>query len=481
MMGYGAPEADLENDACATDYRWDCYMSAIPGGPDDAHPTRILGEGWDTGCPSPPELWGTERAAMVINLTGSSNVEIACLELTDHSACVEDHAGAAFACEKGSTPYGPWAADGLYAEDSVNVTLHHLDIHGLASAGIRAGRLADWIVEDVRVATNGWIGWEGDIGEDSSNSGTLTFRRWVVEWNGCAETYPGEEPTGCWAQPAGGYGDGIGTAATGGDWIIEDSAFLHNTSDGLDLLYHELGGTVTLNRVHAEGNAGNQVKIAGEAQVLNSVLVGNCAFFEGQPFVYREGAIDHCRAMGNTIEFAYTGGEGASIVNTTIYGHGDGLVGAGPRREGDCDGSETLTGRNNVFRGDVDYFDPGDVTFLFYQEGCDDLAFAGDYSVAYNVKNVDAPWVDPPYPSAHNLLADPLLLGPLSGLAYGMRLGAGSPAIDAADPAACPAVDFEGNSRPVDGNGDGDTVCDMGAYEYQPPAAWLYLPLAMRG
>ena len=35
-------------------------------------------------------------------------------------------------------------------------------------------------------------------------------------------------------------------ARPAGDWIIEDSAFLHNTSDGLDLLYHDLGGTIIL-------------------------------------------------------------------------------------------------------------------------------------------------------------------------------------------------------------------------------------------
>ncbi|MBN1178550.1 MAG: hypothetical protein JXD18_05025 [Anaerolineae bacterium] len=480
MMGYGAPGAD----ACETDYPWDCYVPPIPSGPDPAHPTRILGAGWDAGCPNPPELWGTERAAMVLNLTGSSNVEVACFEITDHSPCVEDHVhgfgGSALTCERDAFPYGPWAADGLYAEDSANATLRHLNVHGLAVAGIRAGRLTDWTVEDVRLAANGWVGWEGDIGADSSNSGTLTFRRWVVEWNGCAETYPGGEPTGCWAQPAGGYGDGVGVATTGGDWIIEDSAFLHNASDGLDLLYHELGGTLTLDRVHAEGNAGNQVKVAGAAQVLNSVLVGNCAFFIGQPFTYSDAAIDHCRAMGNTIEFAYTGGESASIVNTTVYGQGDGLVGAGPRFEGDCTGAETLTGRNNLFHGDRDYFDPQDVTFLFYQEGCGDLTFEGDYSLAYSVKNTDAPWVDPPYPSDHNLLADPQLVGPLAGAAYGMRLGAGSPAIDAADEAACPPVDVTGNPRPVDGDGDGSAVCDMGAYEYRPPSAWLYLPLAQR-
>ncbi len=46
----------------------------------------------------------------------------------------------------------------------------------------------------------------------------------------------------------------------------------------------------------------------------------------------------------------------------------------------------------------------------------------------------------------------------------------GSPAIDAGDPLPnLPALDLDGKLRPVDGNGDGNLVRDMGAYEFQPP------------
>ncbi len=465
-MGYLAPG----DDNCSADYPWDCHMPPIPSGPDPAHPTRILGAGWDTGCANPPELWGAERAGVILDLTDASNVEIGCLEITDHSACVEDHTGG-LACERDSYPYGDWAADGLYAEDSTDVHLHDLDIHGLATAGVRAGRLTDWTVEDVRVAGNGWVGWDGDIGDDSSNSGTLIFRRWTVEWNGCGETYPGGQPTGCWAQTAGGYGDGVGTAATGGDWIIEDSTFSHNTSDGLDLLYHSEGGHIILDRVRAEGNAGNPVKITGQTTITNSVLLGSCAYFEGRSFTYH---VDNCRAGGNTLEVIYTGGERVSIVNSTFYGQGDGLLFAAPREGFSCNGSETLTARNNVFLGDTEYLDPGDITFLFYQEGCGSLKMDSDYNIAHRVKNITCGSNEEYVNSgAHDRCQDPQLFAtvPISG----------SPAIDAGDNTVCPASDYRGTARPADDDGDGNAICDMGAYEGGVSVSRVHLPVVLKG
>ncbi|MCI0710078.1 MAG: right-handed parallel beta-helix repeat-containing protein, partial [Chloroflexi bacterium] len=381
MMGYGAPGTE----SCEADSAFGCHMPPIPGGPDPDQPTRIVGEGWGTGCTGSLELWGTERAWFVLNLTDSSNVEVACLEISDHSTCVEFHSGE-LECNRDVAPFGEWAAAGIYAEDSSNVLLQDLNIHGLASTGIQAGRLTDWTVENVRIAANGWVGWDGDIDGDDSNTGVMTFRNWIVEWNGCGETYPDEEPVGCWAQSAGGYGDGVGTGATGGDWIIEDSQFLFNTSDGLDLLYHSEGGVVTLNRIHAEGNAGNQVKVTGSTILSESVLIGNCAFFENQLFTFQ---VDACRALGNTLHLTFTGGEQVEISNSMLYGQGDGLIGAGPREGYTCTGAETIVARNDVFVADLEFLGDGeDVAFLFYQEECGNLALDSDFNTILGAKNV---------------------------------------------------------------------------------------------
>lgn len=55
------------------------------------------------------------------------------------------------------------------------------------------------------------------------------------------------------------------------------------------------------------------------------------------------------------------------------------------------------------------------------------------------------------------------------GLSLTMALRPGSDAIDRGDPADCPAQDQRGFPRPADGNGDGSAICDIGAFEVNPP------------
>ena len=457
-MGMGAPGAAT----CQSDYPQQCYMAPIPSGPDPAHPTRILGEGWDARCADPPELWGRERPWMILNLTDASNIEVACLEITDHSGCVEDHSGE-IACKQDAYPHGDWASWGVYAEDSVNVSLRHLDIHGMADSGVRAARLADWTVEDVRIAGNGWSGWNGDIQGDDSNSGTLTFRRWVVEWNGCGETYPGREPTGCWGQSAGGYGDGVGTGATGGDWIIEDSAFLHNTSDGLDLLYHVLGGSITMRRTLAEGNGGNQIKTGGPTHLENVIAVGNCGFFDGKPFTHN---VDHCRALGNVLEFHPRAGNRITVVNSTVTGEGDCLAIAECAAGETCDGSESILVRNSIFQGHPQFGTPADTTCLTWSDpNLPSDPFAIDYTVVTGVKQTPEPCPPQSFCDISSGLMDPSIDS------FDAHLKENSPAVDAGTEDGAPQVDFDGEPR--------DAQPDIGADERWHLTAEVFLPLIL--
>lgn len=317
MIGLGAPGS--EN--CSSSYPWDCRMQPVPSGPNAKQPTRIIGglsENGGEACKGGlPELWGNERVGTVLNLKGSNHVRLACLEITDRSECVEFHPGRN-KCERDKFPYGRWASTGLYAKDSRHVELINIDIHGMALHGVLAGRLTDWRLENVRLAANGWSGWNGDLGgENSSNDGELSFTKWLVEWNGCGETYPDRKPVGCWS----GYGDGVGTAATAGHWNIENSIFRFNTSDGLDLLYHRGPGVIRLNRVWAEGNAGNQIKTLGSLVMTNSVVIATCGHFDKKPYTHQ---VDNCRALGDAMAVsAASPKDTLQVVNNTIVSEGN--------------------------------------------------------------------------------------------------------------------------------------------------------------
>jgi len=456
-MGLNAPGASNCDAAGA----FDCVMPPVPSGPDASHPTRVLGAGWDSGCAKPPQLWGAERPWYVLNLTDSSNVEVGCLEITDHSDCVEFHTGG-LACERDDPPYGDWAAYGLYAEDSDSVYLHDLNIHGLAGGGVHAGRLSNWTVEDVRVVGNGWVGWDGDLWDDDgdSNSGALTFRRFSVEWNGCGETYPDQQPTGCWAQTAGGYGDGFATGRSGGNWLIEDSSIRYNTSDGLDFLYvSEPGSSVTIRRTIVEGNAGNQVKnYRGPFTLQDSIVVGNCGFFDGQPFTHD---VDNCRALGVALAIGLTRGGQATVTHNTLTSEGDCLVTA-ECSSGNCNGTENVLLQNNIYQGQTDFLQPFEKTCLVYQETFPSDPFTLNYSLINNVK-------DDACPGDHNLCGVSPGLANLNMDRFNADLSSDSPAIDAGNNAACTASDWRGLPRPQDGDGNGSPVCDMGAIEYKPP------------
>lgn len=75
---------------------------------------------------------------------------------------------------------------------------------------------------------------------------------------------------------------------------------------------------------------------------------------------------------------------------------------------------------------------------------------------------------------------DPLLgsLADNLGPTYTHALQEGSPAIDTGDPIDCPGHDQRGALRPADGDLNGSSICDIGAYEYGAPfPVLIYLPI----
>jgi hypothetical protein len=448
-MGIGAPNTGW----CEAESAYECHLPPLPSGP-AGQITSIVGASWNQGCSDPPELWGTERPWQIISLENTDNAAIACIELTDHSGCVEHHANSTIRCERDTPPFGDWAATGITASDSSNVTLKDLNIHGFASGGVHAGRLSDWTVENVRIAGNGWVGWDGDIYGNDANTGNLSFKKWTVEWNGCAESYPSETMNNCWAQTAGGYGDGVGTGETGGNWVIEDSIFRYNTSDGLDLLYTRLSSEIVIRRTQSYGNAGNQIKVNGPTRIENSLMKSNCGFFNGKSFTYN---VDDCRAGGAALVFALSQNSVVSVVNSTLTGHGDCLLNAGCD-DGSCNGSETITIQNNIFIGNQEFMDPSDTSCYIWFDQDNFYNTQIDYNIVYGAKMGGVAL------SENDIFQDPMVVN-YNLETFDGHLKAGSPAIDSGLTVGSlggliPDHDFEGINRPK-GNG-----VDRGAYEF---------------
>jgi len=317
-------------------------MQPIPSGTATAR-TRFIGKPGATA----PKLVGINGIHRVLNLEGSSHVELGNLEVTDGSDCVYGHSNSSAAC----TSSMPWARVGLYASASRNVWMYDVNIHGLAARGMQAGGLTDWTMERIKLNKNGLAGWDGNIGSNGSNSGKITIRDIEIGWNGCGERVATGEPWACWAQQTGGYGDGLGTTETGGQWLIEDAFIHHNTSDGLDLRYMDGADSthVTLRRVHAVANAGNQVKIRGSSLIENSVMVGHCTYFKGKHFMQ---AGDLCRSDGSTLQLVMTGNDTAIVRHNTLAGEGATQIG---HSEGDS--TDRILLQNNTVVGFPHYRD----------------------------------------------------------------------------------------------------------------------------
>lgn len=402
---------------CQSNWGYSCTASQIPSGIDAENPTRILGAGWDTQLGDKPELYGVERASQVLKIGDSDFVEIQWLELTDHEDCTYNSTGEAVSsrCNRSTYPRGDHADTGIIAGNSSHdVLLKNLNIHGFTIAGIKAAGLTDWTIENVRLANNSFVGWDGDYGDTPSNSGDLIFRNVEISFNGCSETYPGGEPHNCYSQSQGGYGDGLGTALTDGNWLFENVDFSHNVSDGLDLLYHSGNGTITIKNSRFEANAGNQLKVATDSHIENSIIVGNCEYFATtNPGLTIDSSIGFtsCRANGDTIAYIMNNvGQNITLVNNTILSRSTVMILA---KGSVCNGTENFISRNNIFYGDRSYLKSLDVgtvrPTMFYNGGSDgngagpcgpaatDTAIQIDnkYSISYQTKNGDEDCRDP--------------------------------------------------------------------------------------
>jgi hypothetical protein len=208
-------------------------------------------------------------------------------------------------------------------------------------------------------------------------------------------------------QTPGGHG-----AAIGGDSAsptIEQNVFRNNSCD-------------------------NQFPAAGVVAFVNSsspLIVNN--IFENNP----------CRGINLTLPVGNT----SVVINNTFVGNRVGIrVARGASQV-------TQTHRNNVIvQNDIG---------LELEFGSDANDPVWENNLVFS-NNIDYQGTADKTGTSGNISADPLFVDAPSG---DYHLQAGSPAIDAGSALDAPIVDFDGTLRPLDGNGDGTAIVDMGAFE----------------
>jgi len=230
--------------------------------------------------------------------------------------------------------------------------------------------------------------------------------------------------------------------------VTDSNIWFNTTSSSGAGIYNY--GHITLNRVTLSGNnatsTGGGITNAHELKLYNVTLSDNSANNGGG--IYNNGgttvSLDHCSLANNsTIQ-----------LGSAYYGE---IV------------SQAYT-HNTIFAS----ASSGNTCYLSEPDVITDLGnnLSSDHSCSFTT-------------GANDLIdTDPMVID-LSwngGVTQTMALQYGSPAIDTADPANTLSKDQRGYFRPVDGDSNGTSIADIGAFEY---ASFLldifsWLPLIMK-
>ena len=346
----------------------DPYGSGIPqplSGTASQH-TRILGENFGS-CHAPQaktQLHGGYGVNAVLNMTGVSYVDIACLDITDFSSC--GRASQTNTCNSTIGQLSDYATNGIsWSKTSTNDTVTDVSIHGLASAGM-IGPTGDGVVFSyIDLVGNASSGWNADAGDGTTGTGSLLMQHYNISWNGCAEEYPMVDALpyqDCTDDNDGGYGDGFGTATTPSNpaWNVtfDQGIVTYNTQDGLDSLHLVgSGSSVTVTRTQAYGNMGQQIKVGGASgTAINNLIVTNCNAMRqtipGTPAGYNSRLSDFCRAADTGI--VLTVGPHTRLTydfNTMYSASATSIEIDCDTTNGPCNATSTVDFRNNIFIG----------------------------------------------------------------------------------------------------------------------------------
>lgn len=394
----------------------DCEMR-VPGGPDAAHPTRILGKGWDTETGTRPVLVadGSIFRGILDFFDGVDNIQVQYIDFTDGEDCMQraDNGGTLSPkpCSAGhSGAYGIYARATTGGNRVDNVLIKNVRIHGMSKGGIQMAGTSNWTFDNVEIRANGLFGLNGDEDDGAytdSQAGTHTGTDLSITYTGCSENSSTYALTKCFGQAGEPekYYDGQGDALViQGDpvpnWNLINFICSYNGADCIDALHGVGGGFLKILGSLFAGNTGQVIKSANALTLENSIVVGDCAALFYSPYAINDlthgSSISNCRA-GSVMALLMNPNVVHRITNTTIFSNAD----IGIYATGSCNANSKVVFRNSIFYGARDFLDDSSVpgiyrhttggnnenSALYYSDGSGCPGLDADYNIYFNTKN----------------------------------------------------------------------------------------------